>query len=125
MRNKILDLFIYFTSAIISCIALVGIIIDAEIIKLVFILIFFVLTLYLILYTIGYTIEIIQYKKKMKNKRIRLRVVFVKITENTQTEFAQIFSATDDLSTCVQRALLFAKRNNCRVKSMNMLTTED
>ena len=61
-------------------------------------------------------------KKKMKDKRIMVKVVYVS-KDNARPTY-RFFSATDDLSTCVMYALCYAKRHHLQIKSMELLTTK-
>ena len=63
-------------------------------------------------------------KKKTKDKRIKLKVVFVRKHDATKTTFTQIFSY-GTLTDCVMHALEYCKTHSCQIKSMEQLTTEE
>ena len=92
-----------------------------------FFIFFIASTTIVVLYTLTLTIEIIVSfiskikKKKMKDKRIKLRVVYV---TNADTHTVKQFNSDNDLSDCVCAALSYAKAYRCKIKSMNTLTTE-
>lgn len=63
-------------------------------------------------------------KKKMKDKRIRLKVEFIKQHNGIDTSFIQIFSSDEGLTECVKLTLMYAKFQRCKIKSMELLTTK-
>lgn len=64
-------------------------------------------------------------KKKMKDKRIRLKVEFIKQHNGIDTSFIQIFSSDEGLAECVKLTMMYSKYQRCKIKSMTLLTTEE
>lgn len=63
-------------------------------------------------------------KKKMKDKRNKLRVVFIRNDNTHNIPIVKDFYSDNDLSDCVCATLCYAKAYNSRIKSMTVLTTE-
>jgi hypothetical protein len=123
MKYRLTNFLLILLSALVSCIVLFGIVLDLPIIKSALMVFFSITTLYLFLYAIAYLIETVEMKKKMRNKRIKIRVEFTPENDTTNSSFTKVFSA-HDLMICVESSLLYAKRNRCQIKSMTQLTTE-
>lgn len=63
-------------------------------------------------------------KKKIKNKRVRLKVVFIQNYNGQPILLTQIFSGIY-IEHCIAYAKEYAKQYNCRIKSLTRLTAED
>lgn len=63
-------------------------------------------------------------KKKTKDKRIRLKVVFIQNYNGQPILLTQIFSGIC-IEHCIAYAKEYAKQYNCQIKSLTRLTTED
>ena len=122
MNNKWSKFLVYFILLCTCAIFFTGVVYDNKIILVSFAFIAGIVSAALV----GVLIDLLfsKPKKKMKDKRIRIKVVFVRKHDASETTFAQIFFATD-LTQCVFDALHYTKLSHCKIKSMELLTTED
>jgi len=70
-------------------------------------------------------INIIQTRRKrITNKQVRLRVMFILTHDEIKTTFSRIFSSNEGLAKNVQLALYYAKTHRCKIESMELITTK-
>lgn len=129
MKLKLIGyLTIYLILVFIFVLMFIGLTFDNSIIEFSMLCIFGLLSLHFSLLSVTtFTQLIILYfksKKKTKDKRIKLKVVFIRKHDATKTTFTRIFSY-DTLTDCVMRALEHCKTYSCQIRSMEQLTTEE
>ena len=73
---------------------------------------------------IEFVVNFVSKKKKIGNKRIKIRVVFTIAYNDRITTHQQVFSNTD-LKDCMCDILKHVAKFKCKIKSMELLTTED
>ena len=129
MKNKLLYLCFSFLTAFLCCFLAVGLIRNDKIILGIFIILLCLVASYFIFMFVS-TVSAWVYrilskpKKKIKNKRIRIKVVFTQDYDEQPILVTQIFSGIC-LEHCVAYAKEYAKQYNCQIKSITKLTTED
>lgn len=82
------------------------------------------LTIDIIVHEIIDLVHTLRYKKKSKDKRIKLFVRFICYETYAITLDKQIFYSESDLADCVKQALIYAKKHNGKIDSMKLLTTK-
>lgn len=128
MKNKIVNAMIHLTLATVCVFIVVGTILADEIVLFVLGMLFTFLCLYFLMHCVCHIADVItlciKRKKKTQDKRIKLKVTFIRNHDANASEVEKIFSAKD-LATAVQYVLSLAHRMHCQIKSMEQLTTED
>ena len=128
MKLKLRCLTIYLILVFIFVLIIIGLAFDNSVIEFSVLFIFGLLSSHFLLLSVTtFTRLIILYfksKKKIKDKRIKLKVVFIRKHDATETTFTRIFSY-DTLTDCVMHALEHCKTYSCQIKSMEQLTTEE
>ena len=129
MKNKLLYLCFSFLTAFLCCFLAVGLIRNDKIILGIFIILLCLVASYFIFMFVS-TVSAWVYrilskpKKKIKNKRIRVKVVFSQMFENQTILTTETFSATT-LKQCLAYIKSYAEQYKLKIKVITLLTTED
>ena len=122
MKKK---LFIHFLIALFCCWITVGLAANSTIVYRTLIFLF---TTVAVCTTLSWIKKLVRYiynsKKKIKDKRIKIKVQFISKDEPKPRVYSQTFSSTD-FTQCMKNIFRYAKIYKCCVESMTLLTTEE
>ena len=135
MKSTLKRLLFSFIIAFVSCVILIGIIVDSITIQLVLGAMFSLITALLLIDFICCISDTVTYftkpkrKKKMKTSEtnkteIRLQVKFVS-KHTLHPKDSIIFVSKKNLVYCVTEAIKFAKESNCLIDEMELVTAEN
>lgn len=130
MKNKttLFISIIYIIISIVCCLIAVGLIRDNFIVTTILTILICLAASYFFVTALITFVDLIENlfksKKKTKDKRIRLKVVFTQDYDEQPILVTQIFSGIC-IEHCIAYAKEYAKQYNCQIKSITRLTTED
>lgn len=129
MKSKLKSFYLYMLIAIVLSLLAIGIATKNYITLFVVCFIFIFVAVQFMMVSITNFVEYFtlraKHKKKIEDKRIEIRVVYVDNKDKDKHLYTQNFRTTLDLTLCVSRILAYAKEHNLSIKSITQLTTED